>query len=319
MATISRNIEDIIDCKDDNAVINKSYERFCVDKKHHTNSILLNQLIGPMSEIVNSHLKGINPNDITLMNVIRDNMNKINSTNFDSILESLKTLYYTSEDNFKFLANELISRSMNDNMATRGLIPEDGTLTPSEIYMKVALEFKDLGIIDENTQQQYDFLIIFVRLCNEYFNEFTNLELDLDMNNHYRVNNFKGFMNMVGILYSYGIFPSKMIVKLLNQLFEIITGDNELSQEQRDNYYTGFARIIERVLLKFERSSSTDKLIDEFDDFNKYLKDKNDELIQINNENNIIKRFSLITQKKNMKRFVALEEKYQIKKCIDLK
>lgn len=323
MATISRNITDIIDCKEDNAVLMESYEKFCKNKNYHTNTILLEQLFGPMEEIINSHLKGINPNDITLMNVIRDNMNKINSNNFETILESLKTLYYTSEDNFKFLASELISRSMTDNMATKGLIPSDGTPTPSEIYMRVALEFKDLVIVDEATSEQSAFLTIFVRLCREYFNEFTDLDMDLDMNNHYRVNNFKGFMNMIGILYAYGIFPSKMIVKLLDQLFDIVTSESDLSQEQRDNYYTGLARIVERVLLKFENSSHTDKLQQDLDIFYDYIVEKNKQVLELSSSKdsteNIIRRFSIITHKKNMKRFENLKEKFKTTECIELK
>ena len=314
-SNISYHLDDITVCKNDNVVMDERFKKYCNSLKYKDNDALMEELFKPMEEIIKSHFEGINPNDISLMNIIRDNMNKIKESNFDTIIEVLKTLYYTSVDNFKFLADELITRSMNDSMASKGFNTNEGELTPSDIYMKVALEFKDLCIKDEKDEKPTRFLNIYVKSCSTYFDNFTDITMKLDKFNPHRVSIFKGFMNMIGLMYKYNIFPYQIIIKCLEKLVNIITDtENGLVQEERDNYYTGYVRIVDKVLQKMDNEIINEK---EFSELYEFMDEKNELITSLSSNkkkaDDIIKRFSILTHNDNIERLEKINEKYNSK------
>jgi hypothetical protein len=323
--SIIYDIEEIFNCRDNNYTVIDNLKKYFnkestladgeinYDINKYDESVLY-ELLGSMKEITESYLKGVDPNDIELMNSIRDNMNKINKNNYNDIIEGLKVLNYSNKDNFEFLANEIIVRSMNDNMASRGMESENkDNLTPSEIYMKVAIEFKKICIEIDN--DKISFYRILIEQCYSYFNQYMDITKKLDSNNPQRVKNYKGFMNMIGLLYLNKMIPMKLVMNCYDTLVEIITNKkNSLEHEERDNYYVGYARMTEKILKTFETSVESEKVCEEVLEYYEYLNDKNELILSMSESSkkteNIMKRFSKSIHKNNMIRLDNLYKKY---------
>lgn len=294
----------------------RELEVYCSHKFKSSKSIL-SDLVKPMDDITKSHSHGINPNDITLKNTIRDCLNKVNHNNYDSVLEDLRSQNYTCENHFGLLATELILKSMNDVMACKGVESNKSQKTPSEIYMSIAYEFS--GFFIKQHEELVKFKSVLTKECQRYFKEFTDKDASMDQNNPHRVSNYKGFMNMIGLMYCYNLFPKEIICTCFNKIVKLIL-ETGLPQEGCDNYYSGYERLINRVLSHFEKDTVQKFMIDEFNGIKSYLEDINDRISAAckddsgskkrRNSNKPIRMFSIMVHKQNISRFEALCEQY---------
>lgn len=275
--SIKYNIDEILACMDANAVMPKELEKYCNhNKKVHISA--LKELSKPMDDITKSHSYGINPDDITLKSSIRDNLNKINNNNFSAIMTELEKLIYTCENHFILLADELIIKCMNDVMACKGIeSSKNGHMTPSELYVNVIKKFSLLCIQDGTILVK--FKNVLTKECYEYFEKMTNTKEKMDQNNPHRVSNYKGFMNMMGLLYTNGVFPAGVIKVCLNKIIKIIL-DSGLSQDECDNYYSGYERLVSRILIHFEKTNTVTSA-KEFDNVKGFLEEFNDKISKV--------------------------------------
>jgi hypothetical protein len=232
-------------------------------------------------------------------------------------LKDIKGLGYSSEAHFSMLATELVTKCMNDPLACKGMEASNADQkTPSELYMEVAREMcqyftgKDGEIIKFN--------ITLSKTCQQYFNEFTNKDTSMDNNNPRRVSNYKGFMNMVGLMYTYGLFPQKIITVCFQKIIALILR-SALTQEETDNYYFGFERLMNRILTHFEKALITPTLVSEFARFKPYLESFNND-IQLacggpnadKNDRSVkrpIRTYSIILLEQNINRLTKLCER----------
>jgi len=255
-----------------------------------------------------------------LKNMIRDNLFKINNNNYDAILEELKSLNYTCEKHFELLASELIIKSMNDAMACKGIESAKATQkTPSEIYMSIALEFSNYLIKQNN--KPIKFKTVLSKDCESYFTRLTNSQERMDQNNPHRVSNYKGFMNMIGLMYIYKLFPKDIVKVCFNKILKLIL-DGGLSQDECDNYYSGYERLMNRILTHFEKVSDTHSqdrkhMFDEFNGLKDYIKEINNKLGKACEDDPAkpksakpLRLFSIMTQQQNVVRFNKLVEIY---------
>jgi hypothetical protein len=272
--SIKYNISEIFACRDQNSVMPRELEKYCNStKKNHISA--LKDLSKSMDDIIKSHSYGINPDDITLKSSIRDNLNKINNSNFVDVLPELEQLVYTCENHFVLLVDELIIKCMSDVMACKGIEPsKSGHLTPSELYVNIIQKFSLLCIQDG--QKLVKFKTVLTRECCEYFEKMTDKCEKMDENNPRRVSNYKGFMNMMGLLYIKGVFPVEIIKVCLQKIVKLIL-DSGLSQDECDNYYSGYERLVNRILTHFEKSVHS-SLIMEFNEVKKFLEDFNNRI-----------------------------------------
>lgn len=323
---IRYNIDQIFACRDANSVMPKELEEYCAHTEKSQMSIL-SDLVKPMDVVTKSHSHGINPNDITLKNIIRENLNKLNNKNYDTVLNDIMALNYTSETHFTLLATELITKSMNDAMASKGFeASKTGHKTPSELYVDVARKFSDYltNVDDDNGKdvKQIRFKNIMSKLCQKYFNSLTNIQESMDKNNPHRVSNYKGFMNMIGLMYSNGLFPKGIIFACFNKIVNLILKSN-LPQETCDNYYSGYERLMNRILFHFEKISQLNgngsneslNLISEFNAIKDGLKELNDTITKAcecdDKNNKPIRMFSTMTHQQNITRFNKLCDLYK--------
>jgi hypothetical protein len=307
---IKYNIAEIFSCMEENILLPPELEEYCSHKFKRDRTILTD-LKRPMDEITRSYFQGNNPNDIALKNVIRDNLNKINNNNYATILGELKTLNYSSGNHFMLLISELILKSMNDILASKGIDNKDNK-TPSEIYMSVASEFVGFCIKNDKNDTSIHFKNILTKECQRYFKDFTNKNTSMDRNNPHRVSNYKGFMNMIGILYTLKIFPKDIIKKCFDKLSKLIL-ESDLSQDECDNYYNGYERLLNRVLHYFDNNVNSNT-VEEFKIVKSYIDIFNNKIstaCNVDDKNNRpIRMFSIIVHKQNIKRLNSICDKY---------
>jgi hypothetical protein len=248
--SIRYGIDQIFACREENFLMPKELKEYCSHFEKSQMSILA-YLIKPMDDVTKSHSRGINPNDISLKNLIREYLNKIDNSNYDAVLNDLKCLNFCSEAHFSLLADELIIKSMNDVVACKGLeSSKPGKRTPSELYCAIACEFSHFS-----TQQNgvdIKFKTVLTRVCQRYFEQLTDKRQSMDQNNPTRVANYKGFANMIGLMYNSGLFPKDIVRICLGTIVELIL-DPGLPQEDRDNYYSGFERLVNRIMIDHEK------------------------------------------------------------------
>jgi hypothetical protein len=313
---IKHSIEDIFKCQENNCVMIRELSKYC-DHNLKTPRTILMELVKSMDDITKSHNSGINPNDIAMKSMIRDSLNKIVNNNYNVILEYLKSLNYTSENHFALLANEIILKCMGDVMASKGIdSSRPDQRTPSEIYIDIANEFSAYMIeIDGN---QIKFRNILAKECQQYFSNFMNKNEHMDHNNMSRISNFKGFMNMIGLLYAIGLFPIHIIEKCFERIIDLVL-DASISQEECDNFYCGYERLMNRLLFHFEKDPNTaDKnLAKEFGEVKSFIKKNNDAILKVcpdekNNNVKQLRKFTGMQHHQNILRFNALCEKYKL-------
>lgn len=264
---LTYTMAEIFGCRADNMVLPKELEQYCQDKYKRNQSQYEQQLINAMVDIAKSLNTGVNPNDMAIMNIIRGTLNKLTQNNYPEILAQLKLVKYNSQQHFLMLANELIVKAMNDIIAIKGLETNKNQMTPSEIYVNILLEFSNYFIEGEKDTKNekkeiHKFKNIVAILCQKYFKDFTDSKLKMDQNNQHRVNNYKGYMNLLGLLFAKKCFKQEIIFKCLTKVCSIIV-DGGLVSEECDNYFTGFERLSSQVLGKFEKM--IDRPIDEAD------------------------------------------------------
>jgi len=232
-----------------------------------------------MDDITKSHSHGVNPNDITLMNMIRDNLNKVNHSNYDIILRELKALNYTCGNHFAMLASELIIKSMNDVLACKGMDnAKREQKTTSEIFMSIAHEFSNYKI--EQGETIIKFKNVLIKECQRHFDALTDKKERMDQNNPHRVSNYRGFMNMIGLMYSYGLFNKAIIKTCFSRIVRLIT-EGGLPSDDCNNYYSGYERLMTRILKHFEKTPIQKHMIDEFKSIKDILKQMNDDISKI--------------------------------------
>lgn len=308
---IKYNINEIFSCMEDNILLSEELKKYC-SHTFNKNRSILEDLKQSMTQITESYFHGNNPNDIAFKNIIRENLNKINNKNYNNILTVLKTLNYSNENHFMLLVHELILKSMNDVLASKGIDNKD-TKTPSEIYMSIANEFGGLCIINSDTNANIYFKNILTKECRQYFKTFTDKNTSMDRNNPHRVSNYKGFMNMIGILYTLEIFPNEIIQKCFSKISKLILNSG-LSQDECDNYYNGYERLLNRILHHFDNNVSIENA-EEFKIVKSYIDTFNNKILSacgnnVDKNDKPLRMYSLIVHKQNIKRLNSISEKY---------
>jgi hypothetical protein len=314
VVSIKYSVDEIFACKDENCLMPKELEEYCVSMTKSLMSILA-ELVKPMDDINKSHMHGVNPNDISLKQIIRENLNKLNQANYKVILEELKALNYTSETHFAMLAAELIVKSMNDVAALKNVEASKKTQkTSSELYAAIASEFTNYFI--KQGTSTIKFKSILTKECQVYFEKFTDIKERMDQNNPHKVSNYKGFMNMIGYMYSIGLFPKDIIKACSTKIIKLMTSAG-LPKDDCDNYYAGYDRLINRVLCHFERTPILPHMIPEFNTVKDIIKEMNDKITKICDDekidkaDRILKTGSVLSHRDLVHRFQTLCESYK--------
>lgn len=332
---IRHTMDDILACYDDNKYRNPILKPYYLDDRDRNAQINANLLM-EMKMIIKSRTDNIDPNDSSLITYIREYLNKVCASNIDEIINKLKLLNYSTQKHFEVLAKELIIKAMNDAMAYRGL--ESKELTTSQICVKIAGFFYQFCLTEENVK----FGSILGQECSQHFRVLTHVTKEnnglftafMNKNNQQRINNYKAFVNLIGLLYVSNLFPAKIILTCLTTIKKLILQSN-LSQEECDNYFGGYDKLMIHIVSKFnselnlleekqeDELTVVDKafigefftVFDEVDKLNEEItqsiekNSKNTDTMSAE-KNNTIRKYSVGIHKLNVKKIKELRNKY---------
>jgi len=210
-----------------------------------------------LNNIIVSILNNIDPNDILLKTTIRDILNKICIGNYDSAIENLKSLKYMNSNHFTILAREIIDRSMNDPVAYKGFTPSKSDNYISNINASAAKEFTQFCIKTEDNDETIKFRDVLTSLCRSQYMDFMTETKKLDANNKHRSDNYKGFMNLIGLLYTKNILNTKIIITCLLGIKKLIF-ESDWTEVECENLYAGYERLCIQLIFNIETTKCQD-------------------------------------------------------------
>jgi|LakMenEpi02Apr12_1017379.scaffolds.fasta_scaffold01730_1 hypothetical protein len=295
---ISYPLEEFLKYQDVNNTMPLNLTVLCKDrgcKIYFRDSILKD-----VKNIIDNFRAGINPNDTAFLGSIREYLNIINNKNYVQYIDLLKKINYTSNGHFDILTNELILRAMMDMIAVKNISLPDGQKSPSEIYADIALEFSSFFIKDNNIDIK--FINKLMETCQKYFLDFTDITKPLDKNNQYRVDNFKGFINFLGLLFNRDILSHKITISCITKLKDLMF-NIEWGQIESENIHDGYIKFLNQILITYEKKikkQSTDL------SYLESLEKIHIEISNLNDKYKKLRKFPMLIHKELENRFKKL-------------
>ena len=247
---IRYNLDEFFSFKKANEYLPDNLENYCLSNNNSKLSIR-KEFYTELSEITESAFNKIDPNDILIKNTIREYLNIISNTNYSLTLEKLKTIKFTNKNHFYILCEELTNRSMNDAIASKGIEITNNENYISEINTEIIKEFCKFYIkVSDDTGeiQTIKFLKVITSYCQKIFLDFLDETKPLDENNKHRIENYKGFMNFMGLLYKKKIIKDKIIFVCMSSVINSIF-DGKIKKYECDNLLNGYIRVLNQILL----------------------------------------------------------------------
>lgn len=288
---ISYSLKDFMNYKDQNMYLPLNLKPLCNDLGGTL--ILRDIILKEVGYVIDTFTSGKNPNDIIFKNCIIEYLNKLNQKNYTTIIEQLKKLSFSKYEHFATFSLDILQRAMSDTVGVKGIEVPDGQKSMLELYADIVVEFSQLLINDNN--KEIKFILIFMDLCQKYFNDFTDLIKPLDSNNQYRVDNYKGYMNFLSVLFEKNIISCKIINLCLNRIKDIMNTQQweKLGQNECENTYEGYRRILYKVYQLYSKK----QLNDNDKSFIKSLLDIHN-IIKVQNEKlNKLRKFTMMAHK----------------------
>lgn len=227
-----------------NNVLPQSLVSHCVNDMHNETPNMLT-FDEEMREIVMNITKGSNPNSVIFRNQIKFFVNKINQGTYNEFLEKIKKLIdpepsaskelsefqgkdkvkkmsysdqkdnidFSSKENINFFASELIICAMRCPISVKGFTFTEDSKYKSvpEVCMDVAKYFSF-----SYDNKNINFREELIKICEHFFNDFIDLNKSLDENNEGTYENFKGFMTVMGLLYSRQIISINIVISCID-------------------------------------------------------------------------------------------------------
>ena len=285
---ISYNLDEFLKYKDLNMALPADLKSYCNDIGG--NIYFRDTLLKESGNIIESFLNGRNPNDIIFKNSIIENLNKVNQKNYIQILENLKLLEYTKAEHFITLATDIITRGMTDVVGVKGIELPNGQSSLTDIYINIIVDFFPLQITENG--KDVKFSTVFLDLCRKYFDDFTDPLKLLDENNSYRVDNFKGFTNLLGLLFARGLVNAKVIYMCLSKLRDLMFNTN-WGQTESSNAYDGYRKILYHITVNFEHRKPSEACSESDKKFLTVLSELNQDIKFQNKIKNRLGRFTM--------------------------
>jgi len=289
---VSYNLDKFMEFKEKNMMLPVNLKPIC--NEYGGTLIIRDIILNEVANTINSFNSGKNPNDIIFKNSIIECLNKINQKNYTTIVDTLKNLTYTKHDHFVTLTVDILLRAMTDATAIKGVEMPAGQKSLSELYTDIVVEFSQLLIKENN--KEIKFIIIFMDYCQKYFMDFIDPTKILDSNNQYRVDNFKGFMNFLGLLFCSHILSHKIVVLCLSKLRDLMNTKYwlEWGQSECENVYDGYKKLVHYVYVNYSKVSG---LKDSDKEFIKSIVQIHDNVKEINEKTNKLRKFTMMVHK----------------------
>jgi len=174
-------------------------------------------------------------------------LNTMNKKNYDKCTEQLGSLDYSNEANVSILVHELILCGMRCPMAVKGLQNiRDGD---SPVCILCADMINHLAKIKQGI------LAGILGACKKFLMDFVNLSNAMDENNENTVDNYKGFMTLVGLIYTRGVIPGCIVLEFVDLVKRTIFNSK---QDNTSNEIKSQTKVHHELMFGYKKAYSTD-------------------------------------------------------------
>jgi hypothetical protein len=165
-------------------------------------------------------------------------LNVINDKNYNVTLSGLERLNYNSEMHINFLAAEIIFTAIKCPVAVRGGDKEKTNKTISELCSDLILYFSET--ITQKKNYPTNFQDEILSICRKLFMDFVKLTTSLDEHNENTFDNYKGFMILLGNIYSNGLISITILLDCIDSVQRTIFCTKQQETEQINSSATQF-------------------------------------------------------------------------------
>lgn len=182
-----------------------------------------------LNNIISSITKGDDPNNSILKNLIKIYVNMVHQGNYEEYLQKLQEQNYFSKENIHFLLTELIICASSYPISVKGFQEDPKHKSVPEVCADILKQFiKRVEVIDE---KQYSFHNELMKLCQQFFSDFVDLNKSLDENNQHTAEGYFGFMTVMGLLYARGIIGNRVVADCLETIKRSIFCSSNLPKQ----------------------------------------------------------------------------------------
>jgi hypothetical protein len=289
---ISYSLDDFMKYKDVNTSLPVNLKPICNDIGGLF--LIRDIILKEVALVIDNFNSGKNPNDLIFKNSIIEFLNKVNQKNYQTIVDGLKNLSFTKPEHYITMTSDILLRAMTDTISIKGIEMPAGQQSLSELYANIVREFQEHSVKYKNTDVK--FLTIFLDQCQKYFVDFMDPTKPLDNNNQYRVDNYKGFMNFLGVLFSCKLISHKIVLSCLTKVKDLMTTThwNGWGQTECENIYDGYKKLISQTVSVYQNIkelTQTDK------DYIKSISDIHNKIKEINEKSNKLRKFTMMAHK----------------------
>lgn len=289
---ISYSLDDIMKYKDANTSLPMNLKPICNDIGGMF--IMRDIILKEVAVVIDNFNSGKNPNDLIFKNSIIEFLNKINQKNYQIIIEGLKSLSFTKPEHYITFTSDILLRAMTDATAIKGIEMPSGQKSLSELYANIVAEFNNHMIKHNN--RDIKFINVFLDYCQKYFVDFMDPTKTLDNNNQYRVDNYKGFMNFLGVMFSNKLISHKIVLSCLTKVKDLMLTPqwNGWGQTECENVYDGYKKLVSYVVSIYQTiadSTQSDK------DYVKSILEVHNKIKELNEKSNKLRKFTMMAHK----------------------
>lgn len=182
-----------------------------------------------LNNIISSITKGDDPNNSILKNLIKIYVNMVHQGNYEEYLQKLQDQTYFSKENIHFLLTELIICASSYPISVKGFQEDSKHKSVPEVCADILKQFtKRVEVIDG---KEYSFHNELMKLCQQFFSDFVDLNKSLDENNQHTTEGYHGFMTVMGLLYSRNIIGNRVVIDCLETIKRSIFCSSNLPKQ----------------------------------------------------------------------------------------
>lgn len=182
-----------------------------------------------LNNIITSITKGDDPNNSVLKNLIKINVNMVHQGNYEEYLQKLQEQSYFSKENIHFLLTELIVCAASYPVSVKGFQEDPKHKSVPEVCADILKQFTKR--VEEIDGKPVSFHNELMKLCQQFFSDFVDLNKSLDENNIHTTEGYFGFMTVMGLLYTRGIIGNKVVIDCLETITRSIFCSSHLPVE----------------------------------------------------------------------------------------
>ena len=289
---ISYSLDDIMKYKEVNTSLPMNLKPICNDIGGMF--IMRDIILKEVAVVIDNFNSGKNPNDLIFKNSIIEFLNKINQKNYQIIIEGLKSLSFNKPEHYITFTSDILLRAMTDATAIKGIEMPTGQKSLSELYVGIVSEFNNHMIKYNN--RDIKFINVFLDYCQKYFVDFMDPSKTLDNNNQYRVDNYKGFMNFLGVMFSNKLISHKIVLSCLTKIKDLMLTPqwNGWGQTECENVYDGYKKLVSYVVSIYQ---SVGNLSQNDKDYVKNILEVHNKIKEINETSNKLRKFTMMAHK----------------------